>query len=78
MLREHLGVALFDEAYARGTVLSLEDAMDLVLTAPAEAAQGPAGLRGPRQERFMNPRVLVATGAWVRRKPGLNPRPSTR
>jgi predicted ATPase/class 3 adenylate cyclase len=38
LVREHLGVARFDEAYANGTVLSLEDAMDLALIAPAEAA----------------------------------------
>jgi predicted ATPase/class 3 adenylate cyclase len=37
-VREHLGAAQFDEAYARGTALSFEDAMDLALTAPAEAA----------------------------------------
>ncbi len=37
-LRQHLGAAQFDEAYARGTALSFEDAMDLALTASAEAA----------------------------------------
>jgi hypothetical protein len=38
VVREHLGAARFDETYARGTVLTLEDAMDLALTAPADAA----------------------------------------
>jgi hypothetical protein len=37
VVREHLGVARFDDAYARGTALSFDDAMDLALTAPAEA-----------------------------------------
>ncbi len=38
MVRAHLGTALFAEAYARGTALSFDDAIDLALTARAEAA----------------------------------------
>jgi hypothetical protein len=38
MVREHLGAVRFAEAYARGTALSFDDAIDLALTAPAEAA----------------------------------------
>ncbi|MGH3301551.1 MAG: ATP-binding protein [Streptosporangiaceae bacterium] len=38
VVREHLGAARFDEAYARGTTLSFDDAMGLALSAPAEAA----------------------------------------
>ena len=37
-LREQLGAARFDEAYARGVALNFHDAMDLALTAPAKAA----------------------------------------
>ncbi|HXZ64920.1 MAG TPA: adenylate/guanylate cyclase domain-containing protein [Streptosporangiaceae bacterium] len=35
--REHLGAARFDEAYARGTTLSFDDAMDLALDAASQA-----------------------------------------
>jgi predicted ATPase/class 3 adenylate cyclase len=37
-VRTHLGALRFDEAYGRGTALSFDEAIDLALPAPAEAA----------------------------------------
>jgi predicted ATPase/class 3 adenylate cyclase len=38
IVREHLGAARFDEVYARGMALSLDEGLSLALTTPAEAA----------------------------------------